>query len=216
MNENPANNHEVIPINNIGQIANMNNEPNQRNKLVILDQTEINTNVRLVYDQQGQANIQISYEKNEKVMFFAGGKSQIKNNKEKAKPNQYNTVNVDDPELFDGKIKCVKFKCIIFGIITGFLNTIRLIYLLFLHLGYPAIVWLIRFLCAIFLFCYTFLKDDPETKELEPETGLERIDYERGKMAKAFSLCVNCAKAFAKFFINFVKCPCWFYHLVVD
>jgi hypothetical protein len=121
------------------------------NRLVILDQAQnINANVG-VYNQQGQlqGQMQISYEKSELVAFFAGGKSLAKMNVEKAKPNQYNSVNVDSPELFDGKIKCVRLKCVVYGIITALLNTLRLGYLLFLHLGYPIIVWLIRFLCAI-------------------------------------------------------------------
>ena len=160
--------------------------------------------------------MQISYEKSELVAFFAGGKSLAKMNVEKAKPNQYNSVNVDSPELFDGKIKCVRLKCVVYGIITALLNTLRLGYLLFLHLGYPIIVWLIRFLCAIILFIVTFCKDDPETILIEPESGLERIDYERGKFAAACALCGNCAKAFVRFFLNLFKCPCWFYPLVMD
>ena len=110
--------------------------------MVVLHQTQtINANVG-VYNQQGQLQrqIQISYEKSELVAFFAGGKSLAKSNIETAKPNQYNSVNIDSPELFDGKIKCVRLKCIFYGIITAILNTIRLVYLLFLHLGYPIIV----------------------------------------------------------------------------
>ena len=216
MNENPNYNQEIEPAYNNGELVNNLNGPIQKNKLTILNQTEITATANVVVNQQGQQEIHLSYEKNEKVLFFAGGKSQIKDNKEKAKPNQYNMVNVDDPELFDGKIKCVKLKCIVFGIITAFLNTLRLGYLLFLHLGYPAIVWLVRFLCAIFLFCSTACSDDPEYKQIEGETGLERIDYERGKYAAACNYCVICAKSLWTFVVNFFRCPCWFYHLFVD
>jgi len=220
MLENPENqNQEIVPV-NPGQIVNnVENQQNQPQKLVILNQKilDVNTSER-IYDEQGRLKQvrQLSYEKSEMVAFFAGGYLQSKNNKEKAKINQYNSVNVDDPDLFDGKIKCVRLKCVVYGIITGILNTIRLGYLLFLHLGYPLIVWLVRFLCAIILFCVTFCSDKPETILIEPETGLEKIDYERGKFAEACSLCVNCGKAFVKFFINFFKCPCWFYPLAAD
>ena len=220
MNENPGYNQQIVQVNvnNNQQLANIQNLPHQSNRLVILDQAQnINANVG-VYNQQGQlqGQMQISYEKSELVAFFAGGKSLAKMNVEKAKPNQYNSVNVDSPELFDGKIKCVRLKCVVYGIITALLNTLRLGYLLFLHLGYPIIVWLIRFLCAIILFIVTFCKDDPETILIEPESGLERIDYERGKFAAACALCGNCAKAFVRFFLNLFKCPCWFYPLVMD
>ena len=70
-------------------------------------------------------------------------------------------------------------------------------------------------MCSIFFICY-LCNDDPETKLIEPESGLERIDYERGNLALAFSLCVDCAKAFWKFIVNFFLCPVWFYHLVAD
>lgn len=214
-NPNPNSNQGIVPVMNSGEVQNIQNEQSQRGKLAILNQTEYNVNVSAINNGQGQ-QIQMSYEVNEKVMFFAGGKSLIKNNKEKAKPNQYNSVDVDDPELFDGTIKCARLKCVVFGIITGFLNTIRLFYLIFLHLGYPAIIWLVRCICAIVLFCIILCRDDPETIQIEPESGLERIDYERGKFATACSLCVNSVKALGKCVVNFVFCPCWFYHLVVD
>ena len=220
MNENPEiNNQEIITINNNPQPANNQNRQNQPQRLTILNQaTElIHTSTR-IYNQQGelQRREEITYEKSELVASFAGGKSESKNNKETTKANQYNSVNVDGPELFDGKIKCSRLKCIVYGIITAILNTIRLGYLLFLHLGYPLIVWLIRFLCAIYLFIRTLSNDAPETILIDPETGLERIDYERGKFAAACSLCANCGKAFIKFFLNFFKCPCWFYPLITD
>lgn len=217
MNENPNNNQEVVPVYANREEANQQNFEVQGNKLVVLSQQNISSKER-IYNQQGQVQGEkvISYEKSELVIFIAGGKSLSKDNKEKAKPNQYNTVNVDDPELFDGKIKCGRLKCIVFGIITAILNTIRLGYLLFLHLGYPAIIWFIRFFCAVFLFFCYLCSNNPETKQIEPESGLERIDYERGNLALACSLCVNCGKAFWRFIVNFCLCPKWFYHLVVD
>ena len=117
MNENPGNNQQIVQVNvnNNQQLANIQNLPHQSNRLVILDQAQnINANVG-VYNQQGQlqGQMQISYEKSELVAFFAGGKSLAKMNVEKAKPNQYNSVNVDSPELFDGKIKCVRPKCVV-------------------------------------------------------------------------------------------------------
>ena len=220
MKENPDNNQQIAQVNanSNQQSTNIQNLQHQSNSLVVLHQAQtINANMG-VYNQQGQlqGQIQISYEKSELVAFFAGGKSLAKSNTETAKPNQYNSVNVDSPELFDGKIKCVRLKCIFYGIITAILNTIRLVYLLFLHLGYPIIVWLVRCLCAIILFLSTLCNDDPETILIESESGLERIDYERGKFAAACSLCGNCAKAFVKFFTNLYRCPCWFYPLIKD
>ena len=187
-------------------------------KLTLLEDNLVYTSARIQKDQQGPVKVeyQISYEKNDLVIYIAGSKGLSKDNKEKAKPNQYSNLDVDNPELFDGKIKCARLKCVVFGIITAILNTIRLGYLMFLHLGYPAIVWCVRFICAIYLFIYTFFDDNPETIEIESETGYERIDYERGKFALACSLCFNCAKAFGRFVVNLVKCPCWFYYLVTD
>ena len=217
MNENLNYDQQIVPVSTNQELANQQNNQQRGTRLVMFNEENITTTVR-INNQQGQVEgqIEISYEKNELVALIAGGKSLSKENKEKAKPNQYNTVNVDDPELFDGKIKCVRLKCIVFGIITAFLNTMRLSYLLFLHLGYPAIIWFIRFACAVFLFICYLCNNDPERKEIEPESGLERIDYQGGNLALACSLCVNCAKAFGKFVVNFVFCPCWFYHLAAD
>ena len=130
MKENNNYNQEMVPVNSREELAIRQNNEIQGNKLVIIDQEKIQTNVRLVNQNgQSQQKLEITYEKNTLVAFFAGGKSLSKDNKEKAKPNQYNTVNVDDLELFDGKIKCARLKCIAFGIITAILNTIRLGYL---------------------------------------------------------------------------------------
>lgn len=73
---------------------------------VIVKQKEgINTTIQ-INNQENQNNeqFQISYEKNKLVMSMVGSKSLAKNNKEKTKPNQYSLVDMDDPELFDGKI----------------------------------------------------------------------------------------------------------------
>ena len=77
-----------------------------------LNNNDINTNERLNIQNnqtsgQGQFSekIEISYEKNELVMLMAGSKSLAKDNKEKVNINQYNLIDTDDPELFDGKIK---------------------------------------------------------------------------------------------------------------
>ena len=220
MKENPDNNQQIVQENPNAsqQLTKVQNVSQQSNTFVVLKQAQtINANVG-VYNQQGQLQeqIQISYEKSELVAFFAGSKSSAKNNTETTKPNQYNSVNVDSPELFDEKIKCVRLKCFFYGIITSILNTIRLIYLLFLHLSYPLIVWFIRCLCSIILFISTLCSDDPQTILIESESGLERIDYEKGKFAAACALCGNCAKAFVRFFLNLFKCPCWFYPLVMD
>ena len=217
MNENNVyNNQQMVPVYTNEQLVNQQTLPNQRKNLIIMNQEAITTSAR-IYNQQGQVTGQvvISYEKNELVALIAGGTSLSKNNKETAKPNQYNTVNVDVPELFDGKIKCVRLKCIVFGIITAIMNTIRLGYLTFLHLGYPAIIWFIRFICAIVLFLCYLCSIKEEAKQLERESRLERIDY-RSNLTLAFSLCTNCAKAFWKFLTNFFLCPCWFYNLFVD
>ena len=101
MNENPNNNQEVVPVYANREEANQQNFEVQGNKLVVLSQQNISSKER-IYNQQGEVQGEkvISYEKSELVIFIAGGKSLSKDNKEKAKPNQYNTVNVDDPELF--------------------------------------------------------------------------------------------------------------------
>ena len=108
MKENPDNNQQIAQVNanSNQQSTNIQNLQHQSNSLVVLHQAQtINANMG-VYNQQGQlqGQIQISYEKSELVAFFAGGKSLAKSNTETAKPNQYNSVNVDSPELFDGKI----------------------------------------------------------------------------------------------------------------
>lgn len=196
LTNNQANNITINQTNNI----NSNDELNNRNQ---------NNNLAPVSEK-----IEISYQKNELVMLMAGSKSLAKNNKEKTKPNQYNLVDIDDPELFDGKIKCVRIKCILFGIITFFLNTIRLFYLIFLHLGYPGIIWGVRFFRAVgCFFCILFQEKEVA---IEPESGRERIDYPNTNFEKAFLLCKNCGIAFSKFIVNLVKCPCWFYSFVSD
>ena len=202
------NNNQIIQTNQNVQVNRINN---QSRNYGINQANNINSNNEIV---QVSEKIEISYEKNELVMLMAGSKSLAKNNKEKAKPNQYSLVDIDDPELFDGIIKCVRLKCIVYGIITFFLNTIRLFYLIFLHLGYPTIIWGVRFCCTVSCFCCILF----QKKEIiiDPETGTERIDYPSSNIEKAFALCKNCGIAFGKCFINFIKCPCWFYYFVSD
>ena len=45
---------------------------------------------------------------------------------------------------------------------------------------------------------------------------MERIDYPSSNFEKAFALCKNCGIAAYKFFVNFFKCPCWFYSFITD
>ena len=222
--------NNILPANKNNERNFQSNQSGQTNlvplnqhqiKVEINNNNDINTNERLNIQNnqtsgQGQFSekIEISYEKNELVMLMAGSKSLAKDNKEKVNINQYNLIDTDDPELFDGKIKCVRLKCIVYGIITFFLNTIRLFYLIFLHLGYPLIIWGVRFACALSCFCCILFSE----KEVivDPETNLERIDYPSSNFEKAWALCKNCGIAFYKFLINFVKCPCWFYTLIPD
>ena len=200
------------------QGANIQNIQN-RISLEVAKEEKVTSATRIVKNEKGQiieGQVEITHEKNALVQFIAGGKSQSYFINEKTTVNQYSKLNLDDPEIFDGTIKCVRLKCIVYGIITAIVNFIRLLYLIFLHLGYPAIIWAVRFACSCYYWsCCCFL-DDSETKVIESETGLERIDYERGKIAKGCSLCAECAKAFWKFLLNFIYCPCWFYHLCED
>ena len=156
--------------------------------------------------------VEISYEKNQFILTIDElGKEA---NQEKIKPNKYSLVNVDDPDLFDGKIKCVKTKCILFGILTALLNTFRLIYLIFLHLIYPLILWAVRFVCAL-LYCFFCCFDDDKVK-IDQETKRERIDSNHKRCDKLVFICKNCGQAFINFICNFVKCPCWFYEFILD
>ena len=214
-NENNENNQEI----QTNQNPQINVSQNHTRNVIINQINNINSNDQLINQNQNNGPVsekyEISYEKNELVMLMAGSKSLAKNNKEKTKPNQYNLFDIDDPELFDGKIKCIRLKCILFGIITFFLNTIRLFYLIFLHLGYPAILWGVRFAIALSCFLCICSRKDEEII-VEPESRRERIDYPNSNKEKACLLCKNCGIAFYKFLINFVKCPCWFYSFVID
>jgi len=221
---------------NNNNIDNINNKPEEK-------MNEINTNINEQNNQLNQNNIQnrdvkinnqtndinsnninnqgppsqkveISYEINNTLIAMVGSNSEAKKNKEKIQTNQYSFVDVDDPDLFDGKIKCVRLKCFCFGIMTFLVNTIRLFYLIFLHLGYPAIIWGVRFVCAVSCFCCILFKE--KVTIIEPESGLERIDYPSSNFEEACVLCKNCGKAFYHFLVNFVKCPCWFYTFVID
>ena len=156
----------------------------------------------------------ISYEKNEQVLLMAGSKSEAEKNNIKEKQNNYSLLNIDDPDLFDGKIKCAKLKCIVFGVITSIVNLIRLGYLLFLHLGYPLIIWAARFSYCFCCFCCVCC--DKDTIYYEPETKRPYIGDEGSSKNQALELVKNCSKSFWKFLSNFCKCPCWFYELVKD
>lgn len=193
-------------INNVLVVNNQNN-PNQIQ----------NQNQNQIQNQNPNQRYTISYERNERVILMVGSISEAKNNKIKEKPNNYSLVNVDDPELFDGKIKCARLKCIVFGFLTFFINLFRLGYLLFLHLGYPLIIWVARFLyCMCCFVCVCCQKDvnyyEPETKR----NWIGKIGEEGKSCYRALELVKNCAKAFANFIVNFFKCPCWFFNLIKD
>ena len=205
-NQNYINNN----INIKNNIINGNKEINTNSELINVN----NFNIQNIQQGVESEKIEISYERNELILLMAGSKCQANKSKEKTRNNQYSLVDTDDPELFDGKIKCVRLKCILFGIITAFLNTIRLFYLIFLHLGYPAIIFGVRFTCAVCCFCCILF--GKEEIIVEPITGYERIDYPSRNSAKAFALCKNCGKAFYKFIVNLVKCPCWIYSFIID
>lgn len=208
------NKNEINTNINANEQNNEVNENNIQNRQVSIDQTNIVSSNNI--NNQGLSSPQtvISYEVNESLALLVGSNSKAKQNKEKIQTNQYSFVDVDDPELFDGKIKCVRLKCILFGIMTFFINTIRLFYLIFLHLGYPAIIWGVRFACAVSCFCCILFQK--KVIIIDPESGRERIDYPSSNFEKACDLCKNCGKAFYRFLVNFVKCPCWFYTFVVD
>lgn len=175
-----------------------------------INQNNINENTNLNINQ----NYTISYERNQEVILMIGGKADAENNKIKEKENNYSLVDIDDPDLFDGKIKCARLKCIFFGILTFFINLIRLCYLLFLHLGYPGIVWAVRFCCCCCCFFCVCCKKD--TKYIEPETQREWLGDDGNSKEEAYKLVKNCANAFAKFMTNIFCCPRWFFNLVKD
>ena len=193
-------------INNID--INQNVQTNTKNEEKIQSKDDLNNNIN---NNEAETVLEISYQKTELVKLMAGSNSLAKNNKEKIKPDQYN---LEDPDLFDGKIKCVRLKCICYGIITFFLNSIRLIYLIFLHLGYPAIIWMVRFCCAS--FCFFCILCQKKEIVIESESQRERIDYPQSNCEKACLLCKNCGIAFYKFIVNFFTCPCWFFSFVSD
>lgn len=201
-------NHQEIQTN-----QQENNNSAQIRNVTINQTNDINTNYQNNQEQVIE-KYEITYEKNELVSLMTGSKLEAKNNKEKIKINQYSFFDIDDPELFDGKIKCIRLKCILYGIITFFINTIRLFYLIFLHLGYPAIIWLARFTYVI--LCYCCILCSKEEVVIEPESGRERIDIPSSNCDKSFLLCKNCGTAFCRCLINFVKCPVWFYSFIVD
>ena len=171
-----------------------------------------NINTYNLNNNNGQ-QIEITYEKNEVVKFMICSQFESKTNKDKTRNTNYNLVDTDDPELFDGKIKCVRLKCICFGLLTFFLNSFRLIYLIFLHLGYPAIIWGTRFCCAVSCFCCILFSK--EVRYYDGQSGYDLIDSQTN-CEKALDLCKNCGIAFVKFMVNLVKCPIWIFSLIVD
>ena len=202
MNENINNDNENYSVTDNNLVLNNQNiENNCENNCDVNEQNNvINTNSQLnninnQNNQQGvmSERIEIKYERNELVMLMAGSKSESNKNNEKTRSSQYSLVDTDDPDLFDGAIKCAKLKCILFGIITLILNTIRLFYLIFLHLGYPAVICGVRCFCAF--GCFFCILCGEKEKVIDPET--------------------NCI-AFYKCFVNFVKCPCWIYAFITD
>jgi hypothetical protein len=207
-------NNQIIQNNQIVQ-NNQIIQNNIQNRDVRINNQSNDVNITINNQSPPSQQIVISYEVNEGLIAMVGSNSEANKNTEKIQTNQYSFVDVDDPDLFDGKIKCVRCKCIAFAIMTFFVNTIRLFYLIFLHLGYPAIIWGARFAYAVCCFCYIIACKE-KVLIVEPETGLERIDYPSSNCDQACDLCKNCGKAFYRFCVNFVKCPCWFYAFVVD
>ena len=121
---------------------------------------------KMIYKKE---RVEIIYRKHEFVQVIDKLNTDFTKRKEKIKPNQYKLVDINDPDLFDGAIKCAQLKCILFGILSCLLNSFRLIYLIFLHLIYPIILWAVRCIIAVFCFCcFMFEKEevyiDPETK----------------------------------------------------
>jgi hypothetical protein len=222
MSENIRNDNENYSEKDNNLILNNQNNQNIENNCDVNEQNnEINTNSQLnnvnnQNNQQGVVSerIEIKYERNELVMLMAGSKCESNKNNEKTRSSQYSLVDTDDPDLFDGAIKCAKLKCILFGIITLILNTIRLFYLIFLHLGYPAVICGVRCFCAC--GCFFCILCGEKEKVIDPETNCERIDYPSTNCEKAFLLCKNSCIAFYKCFVNFVKCPCWIYIFITD
>ena len=218
-NENYINDENIIQYNN-------NNYNRQESERKILESNQVyisRTNVEVNQDNVINANnnlnnnneqkIEISYEKNEVVKLMICSKFESKTNKDKTRNTNYNLVNTDDPDLFDGKIKCVRLKCFFFGILTFLLNSFRLIYLIFLHLGYPTIIWGTRFCIAVSCFCCILFSK--EVRYYDGKSGYDLIDSETN-CEKACNLCKNCATAFVKFILNLIKCPIWIYGFIVD
>lgn len=215
--ENDINNQNIINNNNYNnqesqRIILRNNKTIHSNLNVQINQAnDINTNNNLNYNK-GQ-KIEITYEKNEYVKFMICSQFESKSNKDKTRNTNYNLVDTDDPDLFDGKIKCVRLKCICFGILIFFLNSFRLIYLIFLHLGYPAIIWGTRCCCAVSCFCCILFSK--EVRYYDGESGYDLIDSETN-CEKALNLCKNCGIAFIKFMVNLIKCPIWIFGFITD
>ena len=187
------------------------------NKINIIkneEQINIEKNQDKIKTNYSKERIEISYEKNEIVLISDKLCSDVINKKEKIQPYKYSLLNIDDPDLFDEVIKCAKAKCILFGIITCCMNTFRLIYLIFLHLVYPYILWAVRCFCAVSCFC--ILCCEKEEISIEKESKKEMINSRGTGFNYACGLCKNCVESFKNFILNLVKCPCWFYEFVLD
>ena len=220
MKENNINSENYISDENINRYTN-NYNMQESQRIILKNNQFIHSNVNVQINQNNIINtnnlngqqMEITYEKNEVVKFMICSQFESKTNKDKTRNSNYNLVDTDDPDLFDGKIKCVRLKCIFFGILIFFLNSFRLIYLIFLHLGYPAIIWGTRCCCAVScFFCILFSK---EVRYYDGESGYDLIDSETN-CEKALGLCKNCGIAFYKFMVNLIKCPIWIFGFIVD
>ena len=166
---------------------------------------------KMIYKKE---RVEIIYKKHEFVQVIDKLNTDFTKRKEKIKPNQYKLVDINDPDLFDGAIKCAQLKCILFGILSCLLNSFRLIYLIILHLIYPIILWAVR--CIIAVFCFCCFMFEKEEVYIDPETKLEMIDSKEGGIKYACSKCKNCGEAFINCFKNCIFSPCWFYEFILD
>lgn len=188
--------------------ANLFKEENELNIEKEGDNTKIN------YKNE---RVQISYEKNEFVLIIDELNSQFKKKKEKIKPNKYKLVDINDPDLFDGTIKFAKLKCILFGILISFLNSFRLVYLIFLHLIYPIILWAVKCIFATCGFCcICCLMCEKKEVLYDSETNKERFDSGESGCQIFCNSCKSCGQAFTNCFKNFIYSPCWFYEFILD
>lgn len=205
---------ELNILANEAEINLLKNTKTQLNIIKEDNQLNIEKKGEKIENNYRKERVEISYEKNEFILIIDELGSEVKKKNEKVKPNKYYLVDIDDPDLYDGAIQCAQLKCVLFGILACFLNSYRLIYLIFLHLIYPLILWFVRCFKAFFCFCcFLFQKEDII---IESETKREMIDSQGSGIKIACNLCKNCGIAFKNFICNFVKCPCWFYEFIID